>query len=103
MITFQIGQIVFSKSGRDKGFAFIIVELGVNSGKASETEYVYLCDGKRRTLDKPKKKKIKHLQPTSHVVSLAIPDGRSLQDADLRKYLKAFMPEGGNPHWQRTM
>lgn len=52
-----IGQIVFSKYGRDKGKPFIILAL--------EDEFIYLADGKLRLVDKPKLKKIKHVQLTN--------------------------------------
>ena len=78
MIDIQTGQVVFSKQGRDKGNVMIVIN--------TEAEYVYLVDGKLRTLDKPKKKKIKHIQPTNHIADLKT-DGRALQDADIRKQL----------------
>ena len=48
---FTAGQIVFSKSGHDKGGAFIVIDI--------EEEFLYIVDGKRRTLEKPKRKKNK--------------------------------------------
>jgi len=88
------GQVVFSKSGRDKGKTFIVINV--------HEEYLYLVDGKLRTLDRPKKKKAKHVQPTNVVAELKT-DGRTLQDADIRKHLKAFIDEGGRAHCQKTM
>ena len=93
----RIGQAVFSKRGRDKGMALLVIE--------AENDHVYLVDGKLRTLDKPKKKKIKHLQPANFIADLST-DGRALQDADIRKQLNVFVAssiKGGNPHCQRTM
>ena len=103
----NVGQVVFSKCGRDKGNAFVVIE--------TRHEYLYLVDGKLRTLDKPKKKKIKHVQPVNHVINLAEMEssigGRALQDADIRKELKAFaersipheIREGGRSHCQKMM
>ena len=76
------GQIVFSKRGRDKGRAMIII--------AVDGEYAYLVDGVLRPLEKPKKKKAKHIQTTNHIVDLVPPSGRALQDADIRKHLAGF-------------
>jgi len=90
----MINRIVFSKRGRDKGKAFVVVN--------ADNEYVYLVDGRLRTLDKPKKKKIKHVQPTNHIADMTT-NGRALQDADVRKQLTVVTSEGGNPHCQRTM
>ena len=94
MLDIQFGQIVFSKQGRDKGNPMIVIEV--------QNDYVCLVDGKRRTLEKPKKKKIKHIQPTNFVVDIKT-DGRELQDADIRKQLSCVAAtKGGNPHWQKT-
>ena len=77
----KVGQVVFSKSGRDKGKPFVVI--------STQDEYLYLVDGKLRTLNNPKKKKVKHVQPTNHVCNLQT-DGRALQDADIRKQLAMF-------------
>lgn len=50
----SIGQVVKSKAGRDKGRIFLIYDI-------ADDQYVYLVDGDLRKLDKPKKKKTKHL------------------------------------------
>ena len=90
----RIGQVVFSKKGRDKDHAFIVMD--------TKDGYAYLVDGKMRSLTKPKKKKIKHLQITNHVSAIFSDVGlgkrqesvrsstRGLQDADIRKELKLF-------------
>ena len=78
----DVGQIVFSKNGRDKGRAFVVT--------AVEEEYVFLADGKLRPLNKPKRKKTRHTQPTSTIVDLAAATG-GLTDADIRKWLAAFL------------
>ena len=45
---YKRGQIVSSKAGHDKGCFFAII--------ADENPYALICDGKRRPLEKPKKK-----------------------------------------------
>jgi len=79
----SIGQIVFAKCGRDKGNAFVVIQL-------QDDEYLYLVDGKSRTLHKPKKKKAKHVQPTHHIANLDV-GSRGLQDADVRKELRRLL------------
>jgi ribosomal protein L14E/L6E/L27E len=74
-----VGTVVYSKCGRDKGLPFVVME--------SVGEYVYLADGRLRPICKPKKKKLKHVQPTGTVVDLAAVGKRGLQDADIRKML----------------
>lgn len=49
-----LGKVVISKAGRDKGNYYIVVE-------QIDYNYVLLADGRLRTVNKPKKKKIKHL------------------------------------------
>ena len=86
----DIGQVVFAKAGRDKGNAFVIMEI--------QGEYLYLADGKLRTLEKLKKKKAKHVQPTNYIADLTT-SGRALQDADIRKQIKKILyddSEGGS-------
>lgn len=48
------GMLAISKAGHDKDQIFYIIE--------ENKEYVYLADGKNRRLEKPKKKKKKHIQ-----------------------------------------
>ena len=79
------GQVVYSKCGRDKGCAFIVISV--------EEDYLYLADGKVRRLERPKRKKLKHIQPTKRVfaeIGEKIMNGAYLLDADLRKALKSI-------------
>lgn len=49
-----IGKVVSSKVGRDAGKFFIVVGI-------SDEDYVYISDGQLRPLEKPKRKRLKHL------------------------------------------
>ena len=51
---FNISDVVLSTAGRDQGELFYVIE-------ADET-YVMLANGKDRTLEKPKRKKLRHIQ-----------------------------------------
>lgn len=85
---YQIGQVVYSKSGHDKGDVQMIV--------AVEGEYLFLADGKRRKLEKPKRKKMLHVQPTFHVeeeVAAKLQEGAYVLDADIKKALKKYRTE----------
>ena len=55
-----VGKVVNSKAGRDMHRNFIVVGI-LNS------EYVYISDGELRKIEKPKKKKVKHLNFTDTV------------------------------------
>lgn len=56
----MIGKFATSKAGHDQSQMYIIV--------AEEGDFVYLCDGKYKTLSKPKKKRKKHIQLTNRTV-----------------------------------
>lgn len=49
-----IGQVVKSRAGRDKGRLFVVVNV-------VDEDFVEVVDGDLRKLDKPKRKKVKHL------------------------------------------
>ena len=82
---YQIGQVVYSKSGHDKGDVQMVVGI--------EGEFLLLADGKRRKLEKPKRKKKMHVQPTFYVendVAAKLQTGAYLLDADIKKALKKY-------------
>jgi ribosomal protein L14E/L6E/L27E len=56
----QIGHYVRSKAGRDKDRLFIVM-------KIVDEKYVLIADGDLRRIEKPKKKKIRHLALLSSV------------------------------------
>ena len=49
-----IGRLVISVAGHDKGSAFCVL--------AQDGEYLYLADGRQRKVQKPKRKKLKHVK-----------------------------------------
>ena len=51
------GSIVKAKAGRDKDDLFVVVGI--------DGSYAYIANGKRRKVEKPKKKKLIHLQHTN--------------------------------------
>ena len=50
----MIGKLAYSKAGHDKHTLYMIV--------GEDAESVYLCDGRLRTVDHPKRKNKKHIQ-----------------------------------------
>jgi ribosomal protein L14E/L6E/L27E len=54
MNEFKVGGFAVATAGHDLGKCYVIFSI--------EHEYVYLVDGKIRTLDHMKKKKIKHMK-----------------------------------------
>ena len=73
------GDVVVSLKGHDKGFLYIV--MGV------EDDLIFLCDGKRKLLECPKKKNIKHLKETGAKADLS--SFNPLYDAHIRKALKS--------------
>lgn len=78
---FQKGLIVRSLSGHDKGGFFVILEL--------DSKFAVICDGKRRKLEKPKKKNLIHLAATKTVV----PNDSMQTNRGIRKSLSAYNGE----------
>ena len=74
------GLIVRSKAGRDKGGLFIILSL--------ENEYAYVADGDLRKVDRPKKKKLRHLQLTGYVAKLDL--SGEVTNREVRKALAEY-------------
>ncbi len=82
---FNVGDIVLSTMGRDSGRYYIIME--------AEENYVYLCDGDFHKVDKPKKKKVKHVKYTgavSEYVAGKIAEGTKVSNAELRRAILEF-------------
>ena len=81
---YKTGDFVISKSGRDKGRIFMVVNI-------IDEAYVYIADGSLRKLENPKKKKIKHLEFSGHAserIALKLSEGDKITNAELRKMLK---------------
>ncbi|MBQ7884524.1 MAG: hypothetical protein IJ318_00300 [Clostridia bacterium] len=81
----KIGDIVISLCGHDMG-EWYVVEQVLN-------EYVFLVDGKNKPIEKPKKKKAKHVLATGHFAeSMAekLLSKQSACNAEIRKTIKFF-------------
>ena len=81
------GRVCVSRSGRDKGRTFLIVEV-------LEEPYVLIADGALRRLSKPKRKKVKHLELQETVlygIRDKLTEGTKVFDAELRSALKNTM------------
>ena len=83
----ELGRVVLSKQGHDKGRAFVVVGL-------VDDRYVLIADGDTRKLSKPKKKQAKHLVAKPHVAA-ELPDRIREQaqtaDSDIRKALTTYL------------
>lgn len=74
----KIGSVVRSKTGRDSNGMFAVVGI--------DEKYVYICDGKERPVQRPKRKNPKHISATNFIV-----DDEDLQtNRKLKKALAKF-------------
>ena len=77
--------LIVSKAGRDKGQLFFVID--------ADEQYVYLADGKSRKLEKPKRKKRRHvrklpLYPSR--VAEKLRNGDKVLNSELRRELAVF-------------
>ncbi len=72
---FRKGELVICTAGRENERLMCVIDF--------DEKYVYVCDGKERTLNNPKRKNPKHVQKTNK----QIPDSMFLTDRALRKAL----------------
>ena len=78
----MVGRIVFSKAGRDKNRLMVVV--------SADDKFLYLCDGKERPLEKPKRKNVKHAALTNTFLD----ENSYKTDKALRRELARFRDEG---------
>lgn len=81
----KIGDIVISTYGHDMGDWFVVEQI--------LNEYVFLVDGKNRPIEKPKKKKVKHILTTDYFaedIANKLLAKQNIQNAEIRKALKFF-------------
>ena len=74
--------LIVSKAGRDKGQLFYVID--------TDEQYVYLADGKSRKLEKPKRKKRKHIEQiprTESRIAEKIRNGEKVLNSELRREL----------------
>ncbi len=69
------GQLVICRKGKEKGRLMCVIE--------ADEKFLYLADGRERTLNNPKRKNPKHVELTEKNISHLLP----LTDRALRKIL----------------
>ncbi len=75
--------LAISRAGHDKDTVYVVID--------SDDTYVWLVDGKRRTLENPKKKKQMHVQMIKHLPLEVLEQMKSMTlDAHVRKVLKSY-------------
>ena len=83
--------LVCSTAGWDKEKYFMVLSV-------IDSQYVLLCDGKMRPVDKPKKKKIKHVKLLDYSldrIKEKFAECKKINNADVRKALKSALDDLG--------
>lgn len=87
----MIGELATSKAGHDKDRLYMII--------GEEGECVYLCDGRLRGVEHPKKKKKKHIQiihssaqdTLIQIIKHNLPGERDEIDRQIRETLEDYL------------
>ena len=74
----KIGSVVVSKAGKDKNTMLAVVKIAEDG--------IYVCDGKDRPLENPKRKNPKHLAATHYALTAE----ETATNRSLKKALKTF-------------
>lgn len=83
----MVGMFATSKAGHDKDTVYIIVK--------EEEEYVYVSDGRLKTLENPKKKNKKHIQiikkEADDILKEKLINGQHIYNEEIRKGIGGFI------------
>jgi len=81
----DIADVVTSLNGRDAGKVFLVV--------GTDNEYSLLADGKGRRIEKPKRKKHKHIKRERKLddqIATKLITGEKVTNNDIRRVLAAY-------------
>ncbi len=86
-MTEEFAMTALSLAGHDKGQIYVIIE--------ANAEYVYLADGKYKTIAVPKRKNRKHIQINHDADQILIEkkNAGTLADSDIRRVVKKWRLE----------
>jgi len=82
----MVGMLATSKAGHDKSEVYVIV--------AEDEKYIYLCDGRLKPLEKPKKKSRKHIQiikaKVNEDLQTRLAKGMTVYNEEIKRMIKEF-------------
>lgn len=84
-------KLVKSVAGRDKNDYFAVLEI-------VDDNYILICDGKGRSIEKPKRKKIKHVADMECElirIKEKMNEAKKISNSDIRKAIKTALSELG--------
>ncbi len=79
----MIGMLAVSRAGHDSNKTYVII--------GEDGEYVYLADGRTRTVEKPKKKNRKHIQIIKKIQIDKLEEG--FKDLEIKRVIKMYQEE----------
>ncbi|HHY24165.1 MAG TPA: RNA-binding protein [Clostridiaceae bacterium] len=86
-MTFKLGELIYSNAGRDVGRRFIITNI-------IDEKYVLISDGDLRKIEKPKKKKIKHIKTCGIIIdslNKKMENKEKITNAEIRKMIAQYV------------
>ena len=82
----MLGKLITSKAGHDKDQLYMVIKI--------EQDWLYLADGKGKTLEHPKKKNKKHVQPINYSISKELVEklenGQPVRNEEIKRELKLY-------------
>ena len=84
----KAGMLVESRAGHDKGNLYILTDI--------DDRFIYVCDGHVRTVDRPKKKKEKHIAKKSgvpEIIAQKLIDRKAVTNEDIKRVIKLWRSE----------
>ena len=91
MVEYKKGYFARSKAGHDKGKTYIIIEGTRETGKE---DIVMVSDGALKPIEKPKRKRTKHLQivlKTDEAIWTKITNGQEIRNEDIKRAIENYI------------
>ena len=91
MVEYKKGYFARSKAGHDKGKTYIIIEGTRETGKE---DIVMVSDGELKPIEKPKRKRTKHLQiilKTDEAIWTKMTSGQEIRNEDIKRAIENYI------------
>ena len=91
MVEYKKGYFARSKAGHDKGKTYIIIEGTRETGKE---DMVMVSDGELKPIEKPKRKRTKHLQivlKTDEAIWTKMTNGQEIRNEDIKRAIENYI------------
>ena len=82
----MVGMLAMSKAGHDKDAVYVVVR--------EEKEYVYVADGRLKTMENPKKKNKKHIQIVKKILDDELKNrlisGQNVRNEEVKRMILVY-------------